>query len=70
LAYLSFSDFSLKTMLNTKLPSQRGKVGLPVNRENNPSPVASASASLNRTQLFSSFTKAALRICARLPCVT
>jgi hypothetical protein len=30
----------------------------------------SASASLNRTQLLSSFTKAALRICALLPCMT
>jgi hypothetical protein len=51
LAFLSLSDFSLKTMVNSTLPSHRGRVGLPVNRENNPSPVASAAASLNRTRI-------------------
>ena len=66
-AYLSLSDFSFRSMLNNTSPSQRGKAGFPVKRENNPSPVARASASLNRIQLFISFRNAALWTCALFP---
>jgi hypothetical protein len=58
---------SVKTHGRSGRATQEGTAGFPEARENNPSIVATASASLKRIQLTSSAKNALSRICAELP---